>query len=178
MNVKLILWEIWAYVQVVLVWYLFKQFANRNVVGDMTAGVLIGLGLEFITEPLWDYHFLINYYKDTPVAVPLSWGVMFTLVVFVSEKMYCKFMEKPAIRPYDKRIFVFDLTAGLLLGMPMEMIGVKTGIWDYRFDLLNWNWGEAPLIHMPYEALFAYALVMFSAPTFVRFWQGAFESRT
>ena len=85
----LILLEIFAYVQIPLYWYLFKRFANRNVAGDMLAGTIIGAFNEFVTEPLWDYHFRITIYKDTPLAVVLGWGVMFTLVVFVSEKLYC-----------------------------------------------------------------------------------------
>lgn len=174
---NLVLWEIWTYVEIPLVWYLFKRFAKRNVAGDIIAGAIFGVVIEFISEPLWVYHFKINCYKDIPLSIPFSWGIVFSLVTFLSEKTYCKFLERPDIRPFDKRIFVFDLFAGLLVGLPAEIIGIKTGIWEYRYDLLKWDWGEIPFIHMPYEALAGYTLLMLVAPTFVRYWQASYESQ-
>lgn len=169
------LWEIWAYLQLLVVWYCFKRFAGRNVAGDIIAGSLIGFMLEFITEPFWNYHFRITIYKDIPLSVPFAWGMMITLVTFLSEKLYCRSLGKKEIDIYDKRILFFDVLAGVLIGFPMETIGIKTKIWDYRYDLLNWNWGNAPLFNMPYEALAGYALLMLVSPTFVRYWQGSFE---
>lgn len=172
---KLVIWEIWAYVQIPVLWYLFKRYAKRNVSGDMIAGTMIGMFIEFATEPLWDYHFKINIYKDTPLAVVMGWGVMFTLVTFFSEKLYCFVLRKPSIAPYDKRIFLFDVVAASLIAFPLETIGLKSGIWDYRYDRLGWDWGKIPFFDMPYEALFGYCLLMLVGPTFVRYWQGAFE---
>jgi hypothetical protein len=173
---KLIILEIWSYLQIPLYWYLFKRFAKRDIVGDLIAGTMIGCFIEFSTEPLWVYHFKITIYKhNTPLSVVLGWGVMFTLVVFLSEKLYCKFLKQPSIIPYDKRIFLFDVLAGVMIGLPFETLGLKSGVWDYRYDILQWNWGEVLFFHMLYEALFGYALLMLIAPTFVRYWQAAFE---
>jgi len=177
MNTQLILIEIFSFVQIPLYWWLFKKFANRNVLGDMIAGTMIGCFIEFATEPLWDYHFAITVYKDTPLSVVLGWGVMFTLVVFLSEKLYCWILQKKSIVPYDKRIFIFDVLGAVLIGFPLETIGLKAGVWDYRYDILDWNWGTVPFFNMPYEALVGYALLMLIAPTFVRYWQAAFEGR-
>jgi hypothetical protein len=167
--------EIYSYLQIPMYIYLFKRFANRNVVGDIIAGTMIGCFIEFATEPLWDYHFKITIYKDIPPCIILGWGVMFTLVVFLSEKLYMKLLKKPAIEPYDKRIFLFDVFGAAAIGLPLETLGLKSGVWDYRTDLLNWNWGLVPFFKMPYEALFGYCLLMLIAPTFVRYWQGSFE---
>lgn len=174
---KMLIWEIWTYVQIPIYIYLFRRFAHRNVIGDMIAGSIIGVYIEFATEPLWDYHFRLTVYKDVPLSIILGWGVMFTIVVWVSEKLYCWILKKPAIEPYDKRIFIFDVIGSMLVGFPLETIGLKSGIWDYRYDLLNWGWGTIPFFEMPYEALVGYGLLMLMAPTFVRYWQGAFEGR-
>lgn len=167
--------EIWSYLQLPVVWYLFKRFAKRNVAGDMLAGVIIGIFLEFATEPLWIYHFKFTIYRDIPPGILFGWCVMFTMVVFISEKLYCAVFKTSAIAEHDKRIFLFDLIGGILGGMPFEIIGAKLGVWDYNWDVLNWNWGNVPLLNMPAEVLASYALLMLIAPTFVRYWQGSFE---
>jgi len=141
----------------------------------MILGTLVGCFIEFSTEPLWDYHFAITVYKNnTPLAVVLGWGVMFTLVVNFSEKMYCWFLKKKSIIPNDIRILGFDVLGAVFIGLPLETLGVKAGVWDYRYDLLNWNWGTIPLFNMPREALVGYVLLMLIAPTYVRYWRGAF----
>src|SRR5882762_6592467 len=101
---RLIIIEIISCLQIPVYWYAFKRFAHRNVIGDMIAGTMIGCFIEFSTEPLWQYHFKITVYKhNTPLSVVLGWGVMFTLVVFVSEKIYCWVLHRKTIEPYDKR---------------------------------------------------------------------------
>ena len=172
---KLILLEAVLYLQLPLTWYLFRRFAKRNVTGEMIAGAMIGAFNEFATEPLWDYHLHLNIYKDTPLAVVLGWGVMFTLVTFISEKLYCAFLKKPGIEAKDKRIFVFDVVAAALVAFPLETLGLKAGIWTYRYDRLAWDWGTVPFFNMPYEALFGYILFMLVTPTFVRYWEKPFE---
>src|SRR5688572_22489715 len=133
---KLIIWEIWSYVQLPLLWYLFKRFAHRNVLGEMVAGTVIGCFLEFATEPLWDYHFRFTIYKDIPPSIIMGWGMMFTLTTFFSEKLYCKILKLPAIVAGDKRIFIFDLITAALIALPLEALGLKSGVWDYRYDRL------------------------------------------
>lgn len=177
MKLGLLFWETWSYVQIPLVWWLFRRLARRNVAGDMLAGSLLGLFMEFATEPLWDYHFRITVYRDVPLSVLPAWGVMYAITVFVSEKLYCRTLGRPAVAPGDKRIFLFDLVSGLLVGVPMEWIGLRAGVWTYNYGLLGWDWGFAPLLGMPYESLFGYALMMLTAPTFVRHWEGPFEGR-
>jgi len=171
---KLMLWEIWSYVQIPVVWWLFKKFGKRNVAGSLVAGAIIGCFLEFATEPLWTYHFRFTIYKDIPPGVILGWGVLFTLVTIASEKMYMKALHVTSVRPNDKRIFLFDVIAACVVAFPMETIGLKQGVWDYNYDILQWNWGTVPFFHMPYEAVLGYALLMLVAPTFVRYWRGHF----
>jgi len=171
---KMILWEIWSYAQIPFFCYLFSRYARKNIVGAVIAGALIGLAIEFATQPLWIYHFKITFYKGAPLSVPLGWGVMFAQVVFFSEKLYCWILQKDKIVPHDKRIFIFDLLAGLLIGFPLEALGLHAGVWDYNYGVLGWNMGRVPFFNMPIEALLGYALLMLLAPTFVRYWQGAF----
>ena len=171
---KLVLWEIWSYLQIPVVWWMFWKFAHRKVGGSMAAGAIIGCFLEFSTEPLWNYHFRFTIYKDIPPGVILGWGVLFTLVTFASEKMYMKILKVPGVIPHDKRIFLFDVVAAIAIAFPMETIGLKQGVWDYNYDILKWNWGTVPFFHMPYEAVLGYALLMLVAPTFIRYWRGYF----
>lgn len=172
---KLILWEIWAYVQVPLVWWLFKKYGKRNVVGELVAGSIIGVFLEFSTEPLWTYHFKFTVYKDIPPAIILGWGVLFLFVTTASEWLYKKILKKPALEPHDKKIFLFDVVCATLIAFPMETIGLKSGVWDYNYGILQWNWGYVPFFKMPWEAVVGYALLMLIAPTFIRYWEGTFD---
>jgi len=172
--VKLMFLEIWFFVQVPLVWYLLKRFAGCDVSGMMIAGIVLGSFNEFATEPLWDYHFCITVYKDVPLGVLLGWGVLFSLVTFISEKLY-RFFLKRKIEEGDKRVFIFDILAGILFAFPVETLSLKLGIWDYNYGILNWNWGEVPLFNMPLEALFGYCLFMLVGPSFVRSWEKHFR---
>jgi hypothetical protein len=169
--------EVYSYLQVPLIAWIFWKFAKRNVIGDIIAGCMIGCFIEFTTEPLWNYHFKLTIYKDTPPGIILGWGVMFTLAVFLSEKLYCWFFSRPNIKPYDKRIFLTDVLAAPIIGLPLEKLGMLTGVWDYNYPVLHWSGITVPLFQMPLEALVGYALLMLIAPTFVRYWQGAFEGR-
>lgn len=171
----LLLLEIWGFLQVPVVWWLFRRYARRNVAGEMLAGAIVGIFWEISTEPLWDYFFKVTFYRDAPVAVITGWMVMFALITFVSEKLYKLFLRKPAIAPRDKRIFFFDVLAAALVSLPMETLGAKLGVWRYRQDILNWDWGFIPFFNMPWEIMFGYSLLMLVAPTFVRYWEGAFE---
>jgi hypothetical protein len=167
--------EILSYVIIPVVPWLFWRFARRNVIGDMIAGAMIGAFNEFATEPLWDYHFRWTIYKDVPLSVVLGWGMMFAIIVFLSEKIYCKALKQAAVRPYDKRIFISDLLAGVAVGLTFEVTGYKAGVWSYNTAVLDWTWGTIPFVNLPVEALVGYSLLTLIGPTFVRYWQGAFE---
>lgn len=169
--------EISTYLVLPATWYFFRRVFHRNVAGDMLAGTLIGAFNEFATEPLWNYHFHITIYKDVPPSVVMGWGFMFTLVVFASEKIYFWVLKRRTVTPYDKRILLCDLLAGVCIGLPIEAAGLKSGLWNYNTGVLNWNWGTLPFFDMPYEALVGYALFMLIGPTFVRYWQASFEGR-
>src|SRR5262249_9163170 len=125
--------------------------------------------------PLWTYHFHITIYKDVAPSIILGWGVVFTLTLFVSETAYLRCLKKRSIDPSDPRLFVFDVAAACLVAFPMETLGLKSGVWAYNQNVLKWTWGTLPLVHMPYESLVAYALLMLIAPTFIRRWRSAFS---
>ena len=169
--------EIWSYLQAPLTALLFWMFLKRNVTGALVAGTMMGAYIEFATEPLWDYHFHINIYKDIPPGIVLGYGVMFTLAIFVSEKLYCLIFRRNSIEPYDKRIFFTDALAAPLIGLPLEKIGMLAGAWDYNYELLNWSGVVIPIFGMPLEALIGYTLLMLAALTSIRYWQRGFERR-
>lgn len=162
--------EAWGYLMVPVIWYLFRRLAGRDITGELIAGTLFGFYIEFATEPLWDYHFALTYYKDTPLTSPLSWGVLMSVVAFLSEKLYSWSLGREA-DPSDGRLLLFDVLAGILLGLPVETLGYKAGVWDYNYGVLGWTWGTIPIFRMPYEALVGYALLMLVAPSFVRHWR-------
>ena len=83
----------------------------------------------------------------------MGWGMMFTLVTYFSEKLYCWILKQKEILPHDKRIFIFDVIAAAIIAFPLETLGLKSGVWDYNYELLNWDWGTVPFFGMPYEAL-------------------------
>ena len=171
---KLILWEIYSYVHIPIIWFLFKRFGKKDVSGSLIAGSVIGLFLEFATEPLWIYHFKFTFYKDIAPSIVMGWGVLFTLVVEFSEKLYRVVLQERRVRMDDTRLFVFDVIAACVIAFPMETMGLKSGVWDYNYPVLNWSWGTVPVFQMPYEALVGYMLLMLVAPSFVRRWRGPF----
>lgn len=176
MNLKLTLLEVWGlFVQVPLVWYLFKRFAKRNVSGEMIAAAIVGVVWEISTEPLWDYHFRLTFYRDTPVAVITGWMVMLTLIVRFSDWCYRRTLGLARVKYGDKRVFLYDIFAAACIALPMETAGAKLGVWTYRQDLLQWHWGLIPFFNMPYELLFGYSLLMLIVPTFIRYWEKSFE---
>ena len=172
---KLLLWEIWSYLHIPIVWFLFWRFGKINVSGSMIAGTIIGCFLEFSTEPLWTYHFRFTIYKDVAPSIVLGWGVLFTLTIAFSEKLYRTYFHVRRIPINDRRLFLFDVVAACLIAFPMETLGLKSGVWDYNMKVLNWHWGTVPFFQMPLEALFGYALLMTIAPTFVRHWRQTFK---
>ena len=172
---KLTIIELLMYLQIPVVWYLFRRYGKKDVSGSMIAGFLIGIFNEFATEPLWDYHLGLNIYKDTPFAILLCWAVMFTVVVSLSDWLYRTVLKKDALDPHDKRILLFDVAAAVVIAFPMETLCLKLGIWSYRLDKLNWDWGNIPLLGMPWEALVGYCLFMLIGPSFVRAWETQFS---
>ena len=176
MSDTLILIEIFGWIEVPLVWFLFKRYAKRNVLGEMAASCVFGIFFEVVSEPLWDYHMAVTFYRDTPVVAITGWMVMFTLVVVMSEKLYRFALREERIIPYDKRIVLFDILAGIIVCLPLETFGARTGVWTYRTELLKWNWDSLiPVFKVPYEVVWCYALLMLIAPTFVRYWAKSFE---
>jgi len=173
--VKLALLEAWGFLQVPVVWWLFRRYARRDVTGELTAAAIVGVMWEMATEPLWDYNFRVTFYKDAPVAVVTGWMVMLTLIVFLAEKGYTRLLKKDRIARGDKRIFLFDVAAAALVALPMETAGAKLGVWSYRQDLLQWDWGLIPFFGMPWEIMAGYSLLMLIVPTFIRTWEGEFE---
>lgn len=168
---RLALWELWSYAQVPLFWWLFRRFLRRDISGELVAGTLFGVYIEFATEPLWDYHFAITFYRDIPPSVPLGWGVMFSLVAFVSEALFCRLRPGARTDRADRRLLACDALAGVLVGVPLEWMGKSAGVWDYNTDVLGWEWGALPGVGLPYEALAGYALLMLIGPSFVRHWR-------
>ncbi len=167
--------EVWSYLQVPVVALLFWKLAKRNVVGDLAAGMIVGVFFEFATEPMWNYHFHFAIYKDTPPGVVFGWGVMFTVAVFLSEKLYVWLFKEPAIIPFDKRIFLTDIMAMPLISIPFEKFGLMAGVWDYNYAVLGFSGKNIPFIGMPVEVFVGYIFLMLVAPTFVRYWQFGFE---
>lgn len=168
---RLALWELWSYAQVPLFWWLFRRLARRDISGELVAGALFGLYIEFATEPLWDYHFAITFYKDIPPSVPLGWGVMFALAAFFSEKLFSRLCPGAPADRADRRLLACDVLAGVLIGVPLETMGRNAGVWDYNMGVLGWDWGEVPGLGLPWEALAGYALLMLVGPSFVRHWR-------
>lgn len=171
----LIVCEIVGFIQAPLVWYLYKRYAGRNMAGEMIASAIVGVVWEIATEPLWDYNFVVTYYRDCPVAGLTGWMIMFPTVVYFSERFYCAVLKKDKLLSHDRRIFIFDVITAALVCLPLETAGAKLGVWTYRQDLLKWDWGFIPFFNMPWEIIFGYSLLMLIAPTFVRYWEKDFE---
>ncbi|HLD44803.1 MAG TPA: hypothetical protein VJC18_05155 [bacterium] len=167
--------EVFAYVQAPLTAFLFWRLARRNVVGDLIAGSIVGMFVEFASEPLWNYHFKLTIWKDVSPGIIMGYGVLFALAVFFSEKLYKWWFKESTIKDYDKRIFITDVLAAAWIALPLEKIGLITKVWDYNQDVLKWSTIYIPIVDLQLEVFVGYALLMLIAPTFVRYWQKGFE---
>jgi|GEM_PF-999426 len=168
--------EITALAVPAAMWYTFHKWLDRDILGDLIAGALIGVFWEYSTEALWSYHMMVNIYKDIPLAIIFGWGVMFSLAVFVSEKLYILLFHAKQEDEHDLRVFITDVIAAFIVGLPIEKFGLVCGLWDYHYEILNWSPARDPIFRMPYEVLVGYALLMMIAPTFVRFWHEKFKN--
>lgn len=167
--------ELIGLLQAPVMWWAFRRYFKRDMTGEMIASAIVGVVWEIATEPLWDYHFSITYYKDAPLAELTGWMVMFPLVILLSEKLYRTVLKKEKLLPHDKRIFLFDIISAQVICLPLEAAGAKLGVWTYRLDILGWHWGAIPFFDLPLEVPFGYSLLMLIAPTFIRYWQKDFE---
>lgn len=168
--------EIWSFLQLPVAWLVFRKFAKRNVLGELIAGAIIGVFIEFSTEALWDYHFRITVYKDIPLCVILGWGLMFTLATYFSERLYRWVFRKDSVDDTDKRIFLTDAFSALAIALPLEKLGLVLGLWEYNPEIGQWEWGQIPFFDMPWEVLFGYTVLMLVGPTFVRHWERELET--
>lgn len=167
---SLAIWEILSYAVIPLSWYLFRRLARRDIAGEILAGSLLGLYIEFACEPLWNYHFAVTFYKDIPPSIPLAYGFMLSLVAFLSEKLCAWVFPKAGPALSGRRLVLFDVAVGILVGLPLETLGNRMGVWDYNYQVLHWTWGRIPVFQMPYEVLAGYAMLMAFGPSLVRHW--------
>ena len=168
-----------SYAMPALFFGLFLGLAHRNILGDIIAGTVFGFFWEFSTARFWDYRLGWKLPWGTPPAVIINWGVLFAVVVFLSERLYKSMFHRAQVELHDPRIFLTDVVAGLCVGCPAEWLGLYRGLWTYKDCPSCWSgWGpKVPILGLPSDIFIGYALMMLVAPTFVRYWQGALHGR-
>lgn len=154
----------------ILFWFIGK----RNVTGEMICGTLIGIFIELITEPDWDYNLKFYIYKDVSPLVILGWGVSFSWVVAVSDFVYKLWVKGKKVKLFDKRVLLTDFVCGTIMFVSVEVFAMHVlHAWTYS-PILGWTL-IVPIINYPFEGVLGSMLAALILPTFVRYWQKSFD---
>jgi hypothetical protein len=162
--------EIVAVLVVVLTYSIFGLVFRKPVGRMMIGGMLLGLGIEFSTEPEWTYSLQCYVWRDVSPFVIIGWGAHMTWVVLLSEWLFRKvFRSDP---DNDFRLLITDVLAGVPLLTTGELLGLHVfRIWKYE-TCLQWN-TMIPGIQYPVEGLICMVPFVLGMPSVVRFWRGS-----
>jgi hypothetical protein len=161
--------EIFVIVETAIVFGLFFVL-GKSIWRQWIAGVVLGILFELLTEPYWNYHLSFYLFRDLSPIIMLGWGSSFVLVVNFSEWIYKRIFKRKRVDIFDRRLFITDFLASLVVLTAMEYVGVNIlHGWDYNSAVLGWQI-MIPYLNLPLEALFGLAIVAFMLPTYVRHW--------
>lgn len=136
-------------------------------------GAILGLAVEVMTEPEWTYSLQVYIWRDVSPFVIAGWGIMFTWLIYFSDKLYYKIYGKP-VDPKETKsnmIILFDLLLGVPLFLSNELVGLYgLKIWKYN-DILQWH-VMIPIINYPLEGLISLILFVAGVSSVVRYWKG------
>ena len=99
-------------------------YREKNLLGEVILGFIVGLVWEIATEPLWDYNdymFSLYIYNDVPLAVVLGWVVVFMVSSIIADYL-CERV---------KNNFIATVTSIFIVGSLLEIVGVYLGLWTY-----------------------------------------------
>jgi hypothetical protein len=155
-----------------LSWLAFAKIFKQPFWRYWGPGALLGLTIEVITEPEWTYSLQWYLYRDVSVAVIAGWGIVFSWLVFLSDRCYDRWFAPDA--PYGKpgiRVMLTDALVGIPLLLMNELVGLYgLKIWKYN-EILHWD-TMIPVIQYPLEGLGALVLYVVTVPAIVRWWKG------
>ncbi len=154
-------------------WLVFRYRLKRNFWHMWIPGAILGLAVEFMTEPEWTYSLQCYLWRDISPFVIAGWGIVFTWLVTISDYCYRKmFGAPPGTRgPRDPRLWLTDIIVGIPLFLGNELFGLHIiKIWQYN-TVLRWD-TMIPLIDYPLEGLVAIICFSLAVPAAVRYWKG------
>jgi hypothetical protein len=153
-------------------WWVFKYKLKQPFFKLMLPGVLLGLAIEFMTEPEWTYFVQIYIWRDVSPFVIVSWGLMFTWLITCSDFIYQKIFETnlSLLRKSIWKIRLTDLIVGIPLFVGNELLGLHVlKVWKYN-PILHWD-TVIPMIDYPVEAFVIIVFFIIAMPSAVRFWK-------
>jgi hypothetical protein len=164
--------ELLTLLSLALSWLAFAKIFKRPFWRYWAPGILLGLTVEVITEPEWNYSLQLYLYRDVSVAVIAGWGIMFSWLVMLSDRLYTRWFApaSPGAKPGIK-ILLTDLVVGIPLLLMNELFGMHVlKIWTYS-EILHWD-TMIPVIQYPLEGLGALVLYVITVPAIIRWWKG------
>jgi len=161
--------EIVSVVAVAATYSAFRFVLHRSIGRMMIGGMLLGLAIEFSTEPEWTYSLKCYLWRDVSPFVIIGWGAHMTWVVLFSEWLFKKiFGTEPG---NDFRLVITDVLAGVPILTTGELLGLHVlKIWKYE-ACLQWN-TIIPGIQYPVEGIIAMVPFVMGVPSVLRFWRG------
>ena len=154
-------------------WTIFHLWGKRFFWQMWFPGVLIGMAIEFMTEPAWTYSMRFFIWRDISPFVIAGWGILFTWLVTFSDYLYLKlFGARAGSRgPRDYRLILTDIIIGVPLFLGNELFGLQVlKVWKYN-PVLNWS-EMIPVIGYPLEGIIAIVFFVSAIPMAVRYWKG------
>lgn len=173
----LIAWrsELLTIIVIALTAWAFRRFFGKSFLNYWWPGALLGLAVEFMTEPEWTYSMKIFIWRDVSPFVIVGWGVTMGWVVLLSDMVYQRWFGRKNKQPW--KIILVDLTVGWPLLISNELFGMHImKSWKYN-DILNWN-TMIPVIDFPLQGILVIGLFVLAMPAIIRFWKdkGNFEN--
>jgi hypothetical protein len=161
--------EIVSVVAVLGTYSIFRFVFHQRIGRMMIGGMLLGLAIEFSTEPEWNYSLKCYIWRDVSPFVIMGWGAHMTWLVLFSEYLFKKiFGAEPG---NDFRLLITDVLAGVPILTTGELLGLHVlKIWNYD-ACLNWH-TMIPVIQYPVEAIAPMIALALGVPSVLRFWRG------
>lgn len=162
--------ELLTILTLIVSWWSISRLWKKPFWATFFAGMLTGLCVEYMTEPEWTYTMQLYIWRDVSPFVIVGWGVNFTWVILLSEKVCKLFFGRQAGTRWDKRLFISDALVGVLYFLGVELIGLHVlKVWQYN-AILGWN-TLIPVIQYPLEGVVAILLFSLTFPWMIRYWK-------
>ncbi len=150
---------------------LITRRRSRYLRGELLLGLGFGALWERLFSDFWTYssgEFAVFAAPNLPLAMPAYWATFLLGGMAISDALSRTRWSRAIAGDGPWREIPWDVCAFSALGIALETVGVRTGLWRYEAGLLL---GTIPLFGVPVFAALGYVSIGALVPTSVRFWR-------